>query len=315
MEELAHYAESYAEVVVYRDGEDLVFSSDFDDNGRSIVSESRIATADYVARGEGPWPWYDIGYRQAGALAVMAALKVDPPPWTNPLPPPVLALFDHARNGWASIADLLATGLDVDALDACGASPLWYATRSLEPAAARVLVDAGADVTRRIELSARGHRFTTILHEIVLCGRSELLDRALARGFDPSPLDSDGATPMHRLDDRSDHVNPSMVRALATAGADVDAAATSGQRPIEAAAQRVLPATVAALLELGAQPARAVTFLLGWWVPNVRWAAYRADEVVDVIEVLRVGGAVVSDRDRELATEAGVLKVVAALDA
>jgi hypothetical protein len=45
-----------------------------------------------------------------------------------------------------------------------------------------------------------------------------------------------------------------------------------------------------------------------------RWAVYRVGEVVDVIEILRLGGAVVTDRHRELAAEAGVLEVGAALD-
>ena len=48
---------------------------------------------------------------------------------------------------------------------------------------------------------------------------------------------------------------------------------------------------------------------------NVRWAKYRADEVVDVIKTLRAGGAVVGDRDGELAAEAGEPTVMSALDA
>ena len=40
------------------------------------------------------------------------------------------------------------------------------------------------------------------------------LEQALAQGVNPSLPDSDGATPMHRLDERSDHLNPAMVRSL-----------------------------------------------------------------------------------------------------
>lgn len=313
MEELAHYQEGYARVIVSRDGDELVFWSDFDDNGRSIVSESRTAVADYIAKGEGPWPWYDLRDRRAGALQVFDALGVAPQAWTEPLPAAVLDLFERAARGSASVANLLASGQDVDALDSCGAPALWYAVRSLEPAAALVLIDAGAEVSRRIELSAQGDRFTTILHEIVALARSTMLDRALARGVDPALLDSDGATPIHRLDERSDHINPGMVRSLVAAGADVNSATPSGQRPIEAAAQRLLSGTVATMLDLGAQPANALTAVLAWWTVNVRWAAYRSQEVVDVIEILRAGGAEVSDRHRELAEEAGVLTVGAAL--
>lgn len=315
MGELAEYYEAGARLVVSRDGDDLVFWSDYDDYGKSIVSESRIAVADYVAKGEGPWPWYDLRDRRAGALQVFAALGETPRPWTEPLPPAVLGLFDRARDGWASIADLLAAGADPDVLDACGATPLWYAVRSLDHAAAIVLIDAGADPARRIELSARGERFTTILHEIVLMGRTVALARTLARGVDPSLKDSEGATPMHRLSERSDHVNPEIVRALAAAGADVNAATSSGQRPIDAAARQLLPATVATMLDLGARAAEALGALLVWWAVNVRWAGYRVDDVVDVVEILRAGGAAITDRHRELAGEAGVERVTAALSA
>ena len=299
--------------MVSRTGDELVFWSDFDDNGRSIQSESRIAVADFVAKGEGPWPWYDLGDRRDGALKVLGALGVAPPAWTEPMPQPVLTLFDRARNGWASVADLLAAGVAADVLDPCGGSPLWYAVRSLQHDAAVVLIDKGADPARRIELTARGERFTTILHEIVALGRSVALARALARGADPKVRDSQGATPLHMLGDSSDHLNPGIIRDLAKVGADVDAQTLGGERPIEAAARRVLPASVGTLLELGAQPARALDALLVWWSVNVRWSGYRATEVAGVVGILRAGGAVVTDRHTELAAEAGAEAVRAAL--
>ena len=314
MQELARYQEGYASVIVSRDGDDLVFWSDLDDNGKSIVTESRIPVADYVAKGQGPWPWYDLGDRRPGALQVLRALEIPPQPWTEPLSPSVFSMFERARNGWGSIAEDLANGLDADPCDACGATPLWYAVRSLAPDAALALIDAGADAGRRIELSAQGDRFTTILHEIVLLARTTALDHALAAGVSPSLLDSEGATPLHRLDERSDHVNPAIVRALVGAGADPDTSTPSGRRPIEAAAQRLLPATVATFLDLGAAPANALTAVLVWWAANISWAKYRAGVVVDVIETLRAGGAVVSDRHRQLAAKGEVGTVIAALD-
>jgi uncharacterized protein len=69
------------------------------------------------------------------------------------------------------------------------------------------------------------------------------------------------------------------------------------------------------MLDLGAPPARALTALLSWWVLNVRWAGYRAKDVVSVVELLRAGAAVVTERDRELAAEAGVPAVVEAVGA
>jgi uncharacterized protein len=270
--ELARYQEGYASVIVSRDGNDLVFWSDLDDYGKSIVSQSRIPIAEYVAKGEGPWPWFDLRDRRPGALLVFCALGIPPNPWTEPLSPQLLAMFEHARDGRGSITDDLAAGLDADAVDACGATPLCSAVRSLQPEAALALIDAGADAGRRIELSALGERFTTILHEIVLRARSAALDRALDMGVSPSLLDSDGATPLHRLDERSDHLNPTLVVSLVATGADVNASTDSGERLIEAAAQRLLPATVTKLLDLGAEPANAITAVLVWWAANVRWA-------------------------------------------
>ena len=53
MQRLVSYREPYTDIVVHRDGDDLVFRSDFDDNGRSIVDETRMPVADFVARGQG----------------------------------------------------------------------------------------------------------------------------------------------------------------------------------------------------------------------------------------------------------------------
>ena len=112
-----------------------VFRSSYDDCGRTITEESRIAVADFVAKGEGPWPWYDLGDKRDGTLMVLDALGVDPPPWTTPLADDVLDLFDQARGGSTEVIELLAWGAEPDPVDPCGASPLWYAVRSLSPRA------------------------------------------------------------------------------------------------------------------------------------------------------------------------------------
>ena len=150
------------------------------------------------------------------------------------------------------VIELLQMGADPDPVDPCGATPLWYAVRSLAAGITVALIDAGADAGRRIELSARGERFTTILHEIVRRGRTVALNHALANGVDPALVDSEGATPMHVIDGSADNVNPEMVRALVRAGASVDSPLPSGTQPIELAARMILPATVAAMVDLGA---------------------------------------------------------------
>lgn len=183
MLELVAYQEGYAAIEVFRDGDDLVFREDFDDSGRSILGEERIAVADYLAKGLGRWPWYDLGQRRAGALLVLAALGVDPPPWTEPLPPRELDLFRRAERGGPSIADLLTDGADPDPLDPCGATPLRYAVWALQPEAAVLLIEAGADAGRTIDVSARGQRTTTILEQMVEFGRDTALEAARAHGF------------------------------------------------------------------------------------------------------------------------------------
>jgi uncharacterized protein len=311
--ELARYQEGPATVVVKRDGDELLFWSSYDDFGRTITEESRIAVADFVAKGEGPWPWYDLGDKRDGTLMVLDALGVDRPAWTTPLPDDVLDLFDRARAGSTEVIELLAWGAEPDPVDPCGASPLWYGVRSLSAGIVVALIDADADAGRRIELSARGERFTTILHEIVRLGRTVGLAHALAKGVDPNLRDSDGATSLHVLEGNGDNVNPEMVRALVRAGAAIDAAMPSGAQPIERAARRILPATTAAMVELGADPARGLDALLSWWAVGVRFAGYRDGDVAGVIDILRAGGAEVTDRHRELAATAGASQVEAAL--
>ena len=313
MTELVRFQEGPARVVVSRDADTLMFRSDHDDFGKSIVSRSRVAVADFVAKGEGPWPWFDLRDKRDGALLVLKTLGVEPPEWTVPLPPDALDLFEHAQRGSTDVIELVAMGADPDPVDPCGATPLWYALRSGGAGISVALIEAGADAGRRIELSARGERFTTILHEIVRLGRSVALSHALAKGVQPSQLDSEGATALHVVGGDADNVNPEMVRALVRAGAAIDAVTPSGTQPIELAARRILPATVAAMVALGAEPARGLDSLMSWWPTGVRVAGYRAGQVADVIDVLRSGGAAVTASHRDLAATAGASQVEDAL--
>lgn len=313
MTEVARYQDGAEDVVVSRDGTDLVFVSHHDDGGRTIDVQSRMPIADFLARGQGPWPWFDLGEKRDGTLAVLAALGVPPPAWTEPLPRPVVDLFRRAHRGDSAVIELLAMGADPDPVDPCGASPLWYAVRSLGVGLVVALIDAGADAGRRIELSARGERHTTVLHEIVRRGRTVALSHALAAGVDPSLVDSAGATPMHVLAGDDDNVNSEIVRALVRAGASVDAPLPDGTQPVEQAARLVLPATVAAMVELGADARRGLDALLSWLTAGVELNGSRAGAVTATVDVLRAGGAEVTERHRELAAAAGASQVVAAL--
>ena len=313
MTEIARYQEGPVEVVVSRDGDDLVFSSAYEDFGRTMTEKYRIPSDEFVRKGPGPWPWFDLGARRAGMLEVLDGLGAGRPAWTEPLAPTDLDLFERAHRGDTRVIELLAMGADPDPVDPCGATPLWYALRSLAAGISVALIDADADAGRRIQLSAGGERFTTILHEIVRRGRTVALNHALARGVDPGLVDSDGATPMHVINDSADNVNPEIVRALVRAGAAIDTPLPSGTQPIELAARMILPATVAAMVELGADPGRGLESLMAWWSVGAKFNAYRAAAVADVVDILRAGGATVSQRHRELAANAGASEVEAAL--
>lgn len=296
-----------------RDGDDLAFSCAYEDYGRTVVEESRIPVGEFVIKGAAPWPWFDLGAKRAGVLQVLDALGAGRPAWTVPLEPTVLDLFERAHRGDTRVIELLQFGADPDPVDPCGATPLWYAVRSLAAGITVALIDAGADAGRRIELSARGERFTTILHEIVRRGRTVALNHALANGVDPALVDSEGATPMHVIDGSADNVNPEMVRALVRAGASIDSPLPSGIQPIELAARMILPATVAAMVELGANPGRGLDSLMSWWADGAQFNGHRAGDVAGLIDILRAGGAVVSDRHRELAAVAEASQVESAL--
>jgi hypothetical protein len=311
--EIARYQEGPAGVTVVRDGEELTFSSAYEDSGRTVTEEFRIPAAEFVLKGPGPWPWFDLGAKRDGTLQVLDALGAGRPAWTEPLAPSVLDLFERAHLGDTRVIELLAMGADPDPVDPCGATPLWYAARSLAAGITVALIEEDADAGRRIELSARGERFTTILHEIVRRGRTVALNHALAHGVDPGLIDSDGATPMHVIEPSADTVNPEMVRALVRAGASIDAPLPSGAQPIELAARMILPATVATMVELGADPGRGLNSVMAWWAVGATFNGYRAGEVAAMIEILRDGGAQVSERHRELASEAGASEVETAL--
>jgi hypothetical protein len=52
---------------------------------------------------------------------------------------------------------------------------------------------------------------------------------------------------------------------------------------------------------------------MSWWAVAARHVAYRAGDVADVVDILRSGGAEVTDRHLEFAAAAGAPQVDAAL--
>ena len=107
--------------------------------------------------------------------------------------------FDQARNGSTEVIELLAWGAEPDPDRSLrGVTALVRGALSGSVGIVVALIEAGADAGRRIDLSARGERFTTILHEIVRLGRTVALTHALAKGVARACEDSDGATGVAR---------------------------------------------------------------------------------------------------------------------
>ena len=192
--EIARYQEGPARSW-FRATVTTAFSSTYDDYGKTIIEESRIPVDEFVIKGQGPWPWFDLGDKRAARYRCWTRSG-----WAARLDRTARATSSisssQARSG-TRVIELLAMGADPDPVD-----PLRRDSSVVRPALAcrrhlRRPDRRDADAARRIELSARGERFTTILHEIVRRGRTVALNHALAHGVDPGLVDSEGATALH----------------------------------------------------------------------------------------------------------------------
>ncbi|WP_159040200.1 ankyrin repeat domain-containing protein [Streptomyces virginiae] len=300
-------------ISVYVDEDDLVLYSEYQDGGRTFDETSRISINNFLAKGPGPWPWYDLGKKRAALLSIIKALNHPTPTWMRPLPDEMLDLFSRAARGDVSVRDLILSGITPDPVDPCGASPLWYAVRSLSITVPVTLIEAGAATGRRIELCAQGESFTTILHETVRSGNIAAVKLALNMHTDPSCRDSLGATPMHAVTKEHDASSAEIVRLLASSGASPNSPNSHGIVPIEQAARNIMPATAAALVDLGADPQIGLTSAISGWVINSRYLGYRAGQMANLVEILRAGGAEVTPEHISRARRAGHDVVLAAL--
>merc|ERR1712029_915919 len=91
-----------------------------------------------------------------------------------------------ARNGHTAGVEMLLNqeGIDINAVDGDGRTPLWYAKQSSDHGIVQLL-------------KARGGRDCTSLHEAVNSGDLAVLPVLLQRGCSPNLKDEDGWSPLH----------------------------------------------------------------------------------------------------------------------
>ena len=160
---------------------------------------------------------------------------------------------DKYGDGLAIVSLLLAAGADVNArAERFGETPLHKAAlhhtepHGRGPSVAEALLAAGADV------NAKDDDGWTSLHDAVhrRGGGLPMVEFLLAAGADVDASNR-GVTPLHRT--TFDNNDPSVIRALIAAGADVNAKYKSGETALHYAAQwNNESATTKALLAAGA---------------------------------------------------------------
>lgn len=133
--------------------------------------------------------------------------------------------------------------VDVDAPDAFGIPPLFYAAFAGNAEIATLLLDSGASVDARVA-KKRSRRFNreislldrdagqTPLHAALRSGSAKLVRLLLERGAEVNARDEHGATPLHQA---AAHGTVEMARLLLAAGADATAVDDLGRTPVHRA--------------------------------------------------------------------------------
>lgn len=120
-----------------------------------------------------------------------------------------------AANDTNAIAQLLAEGIDINAAENNrGCSPLHWAARFNRLAAARALIEHGAN------LAARDQTGLTPLHYAALRGHSEMVEILLDHKAPVNSLDQQGLSPLHLA---AQYGHPEIIKLLINYGADVRA--------------------------------------------------------------------------------------------
>lgn len=171
------------------------------------------------------------------------------------------ALILAAKGGHEPAAALLLdSGAEIDARDGAGCSALWWAAYHGNAGVLRLLLRRGADpelaqssrLTSHTALALRASPGWAPLHAAVARfgrpgRRVEVVRALLTAGAEVNAADADGETPLHRA---VGHVE--LVRALVEAGADVNAGAAAGLTPLHVAVYQGCDRSLELLLNAGA---------------------------------------------------------------
>lgn len=117
------------------------------------------------------------------------------------------------------------------------------------------------------DVDAQDHRGHTALHEACKYGHLAMATLLLECGADPARPAPDGDTPLHLAamvtpeTEAAQADLTALLLLLAAKGADLGAISTAEFTPLHAAAWKGTPATIEALLDMGANPAKLALFL------------------------------------------------------
>lgn len=141
--------------------------------------------------------------------------------------PPSVSIHQAAWKGDVeSIEQHWAASTDVNSANNWNETPLHYATRSGQTAAANLLVTKGAN------FNAKNNEGVTPLHYSASGGHRAIVALLIAKGAKLNGKDSEGMTPLHRAA-RGGHRET--IDLLVTNGAEVNAKNTAGLTPLELA--------------------------------------------------------------------------------
>lgn len=164
----------------------------------------------------------------------------------------VSALFVAATSNAADVAKLLvAAGADMNyEQKGDGYTPLLVASRDVSFETAKVLVDAGVKVDKRINGLLKHQK--TALMEAARNGSSKVVKLLIDAGADVNARDKNGFTPLHYWGGGYEDSSVEVGRLLVAAKADVNARNDDGETTLMSAAKGRSPVSMQILIDAGA---------------------------------------------------------------